>query len=52
MQALIAADRPFDLKVWPGSDHYNACTPYIRRVMWDYFVEHLLGERPPAWPVD
>lgn len=50
VQALIAADKRFDLKVWAGVDHYGGVTPYMRGVMWDYFVEHLLGGRPPRTP--
>ncbi|WP_369211282.1 S9 family peptidase [Streptomyces flavofungini] len=42
IRSLMAADLPFDLKVWPGGDHYSVTTPYTRTVMWDYFVEHLL----------
>ncbi|MFD2467587.1 S9 family peptidase [Amycolatopsis silviterrae] len=43
IRALIEADRPFDLKVWPGGDHYNGTNRYARTVMWDYFTEHLLN---------
>ncbi|THC51787.1 DPP IV N-terminal domain-containing protein [Streptomyces sp. A1499] len=42
IRALIDADRPFDLKIWPGGDHYSTTTPYTRTVIWEYFVEHLL----------
>ncbi|MEU6644583.1 DPP IV N-terminal domain-containing protein [Saccharomonospora sp. NPDC046836] len=48
VRAFMDADRRFDLKIWPGGDHYNVVTPYTRTIMWDYFVEYLLGERPPA----
>lgn len=42
VQAFIEADRRFDLKVWPGGDHYNGTHPYARTTLWEYFVEHLL----------
>ncbi|WP_033296194.1 S9 family peptidase [Amycolatopsis jejuensis] len=48
IRALIAADRPFDLKVWPGGDHYNTTNSYTRTVLWDYFTEHLLNSRGGA----
>ncbi len=48
IDALSHARKRFDLKIWPGVDHYGGTTPYVRALMWDYFVEHLLGEEPPA----
>lgn len=48
IDALKRAHKRFDLKIWPGVDHYSGTTPYMRALMWDYFVEHLLGEQPPA----
>jgi dipeptidyl aminopeptidase/acylaminoacyl peptidase len=45
--ALMRAGKRFDMKLWPGMDHYGTNIPYIRMVTWDYFVEHLLGTSPP-----
>ncbi|MGH3277261.1 MAG: alpha/beta hydrolase family protein, partial [Streptosporangiaceae bacterium] len=47
VDALIRAGKRFDMKLWPGMDHYRAGTPYVTCTVWDYFVEHLLGETPP-----
>ena len=54
VDALVAANRDFDLLVLPNRNHDFAGTwgtwnedPYFTRRRWDYFVEHLLGERPP-----
>ncbi len=47
VRALMQAGKRFDLKIWPGVDHYSGVTPYMRAIMWDYFVEHLLGAQPP-----
>jgi dipeptidyl-peptidase-4 len=46
--ALIAAGKRFDMKMWPNANHYTQSDPYMVRTAWDYFVEHLLGERLPA----
>jgi dipeptidyl-peptidase-4 len=46
--ALIRAGKRFDMKLWPGLDHYRTGTAYATRTIWDYFVEHLLGCMPPA----
>lgn len=45
--ALIKAGKRFDLKIWPGLNHYQL-TPYVQMCWWDHFVRSLLGERPPA----
>ena len=54
VDALIEANRDFDLLVLPNRNHDYAGTwgtwnedPYFTRRRWDYFVEHLMGERPP-----
>ncbi|MCQ3804420.1 MAG: DPP IV N-terminal domain-containing protein [bacterium] len=54
VDALIAANRDFDLLVLPNRNHDFAGTwgtwsedPYFTRRRWDYFVEHLMGEQPP-----
>jgi dipeptidyl aminopeptidase/acylaminoacyl peptidase len=46
--ALIAANRDFDLLVVPNAGHLLMMTSgYAQRRVWDYFVRHLLGEAPP-----
>jgi len=44
---LIEHNKNFDLLVLPNRGHdYMQDTYFIRRV-WDYFIEHLLNEKPP-----
>lgn len=45
---LIKANKDFDLLVMPNRDHDFLRDPYFLRRRWDYFVQHLLGQRPPA----
>ncbi|UHQ24445.1 S9 family peptidase [Lysobacter sp. 5GHs7-4] len=47
--ALIRANRDFDLLYLPNQNHelFRNDAYYTRR-MWDYFVEHLMGAKPPA----
>jgi hypothetical protein len=58
VDALIAADKDFDLLIVPGEQH-GSCTAhhYVTRRVWDYLVRHLLGAEPPEYslqpfPVD
>ena len=44
VDALIKADKDFDLLVIPGSDHGAAESPYGRRRRTDFFVNKLLGK--------
>ena len=44
--ALIKADKDFDLLVMPGVGHGAAGTPYGKRRLQDFFVRHLLGVEP------
>jgi dipeptidyl aminopeptidase/acylaminoacyl peptidase len=45
VDALIKADKRFDLMIVPGQRHtYGEATPYLDRLMWYYFAEHLLGD--------
>ncbi len=44
--ALIKADRDFDLLVIPGAGHGACETPYGQRRRQDFFVRHLLGVEP------
>lgn len=46
--ALIAANRDFDLLIVPGAAHPLEENGYVIRRVWDYFVTNLLGARPPA----
>jgi dipeptidyl-peptidase 4 len=48
VDALIKADKPFDLLVMPGANHSLQFEPYFLRRSWDHLVEHLLGEEPPT----
>jgi dipeptidyl aminopeptidase/acylaminoacyl peptidase len=45
--ALIKANKAFDLLVIPGADHTDG-GPYGQRKRDDFFVHHLLGVEPPA----
>ncbi|MGH7470219.1 MAG: DPP IV N-terminal domain-containing protein [Longimicrobiales bacterium] len=51
--ALVKANKTFDLFVFPGGDHgvgrRGTLAPYGDRKQWDYFVHHLLGVEPPDW---
>ena len=46
VNALVKADKDFDLLVIPGAGHGAAGTPYGKRRQRDYFVRHLLGVEP------
>jgi dipeptidyl aminopeptidase/acylaminoacyl peptidase len=46
VNALIKADKDFDLLVIPGSNHGAAESSYGRRRRADFFVRHLLGSQP------
>jgi dipeptidyl aminopeptidase/acylaminoacyl peptidase len=43
VNALIKADKDFDMLVVPGAGHGAAGTPYAVRRQRDYFVRHLMG---------
>ncbi len=45
--ALIAANKDFDLLMFPNRRHGFGNEPYMMRKRWDYFVQHLLGATPP-----
>ena len=47
VDALIAANKDFDLILLPNRTHGFGNEPYMMRRRWDYFVEHLLGAEPP-----
>jgi dipeptidyl aminopeptidase/acylaminoacyl peptidase len=51
--ALIKANKMFDLLVIPGGEHgagrTNGPVEYGSRKQYDYFVRHLHGVEPPDW---
>lgn len=47
--ALVAADKDFDLVILPNRPHACGADPYVIRRRWDYFVRHLAGQRPPRY---
>ncbi|MDE2921558.1 MAG: DPP IV N-terminal domain-containing protein [Acidobacteriota bacterium] len=47
VDALIQANKPYDLLALPNGDHSAAWDTYTLHRTWDYFVEHLLGAEPP-----
>jgi dipeptidyl aminopeptidase/acylaminoacyl peptidase len=48
VNALIKANKTFDLLVIPGAGHGSGGA-YGDRKRYDFFVQHLLGVTPPAW---
>jgi dipeptidyl aminopeptidase/acylaminoacyl peptidase len=48
VDALIEANKDFDLLLFPNRGHGFGSEPYMMRRRWDYFVRHLLGLDPPA----
>ena len=50
VNALIKADKDFDLLVVPGGGHGIAESPYGTRRRSDFFVRHLLGVEPRQAP--
>jgi dipeptidyl aminopeptidase/acylaminoacyl peptidase len=48
VNALIKANKTFDLLVIPGAGHGEGGA-YGERKRFDFFVQHLLGQAPPAW---
>jgi dienelactone hydrolase len=48
VDALIRANKDFDLLLLPNRRHGFGGEPYMVRRRWDYFVRNLLGAEPPA----
>lgn len=48
VDALIKANKDFDLIILPNRNHGFGNEPYMVRRRWDYFVKYLLGAEPPA----
>ncbi len=51
VDALIAANKDFDLLMLPNRGHGFGNEPYMMRRRWDYFVRHLLGVEPPEYTI-
>ena len=49
VDALIKANKDFDLIILPNRGHGFGSEPYMVRRRWDYFVRHLLGVEPPPY---
>lgn len=47
VNALIKANKSFDLLILPDRTRVIHQEPYVIRRTWDYFVKHLLGVEPP-----
>jgi dipeptidyl aminopeptidase/acylaminoacyl peptidase len=46
VDALIKANKRFDMLIMPGQRHaYGEATPYFNQRLWEFFADHLLGER-------
>ncbi len=47
-EALVQADKPFDMKIFPSQRHgyRGQVSEYFRKLRWNYFIEHLLGKQP------
>ena len=45
--ALIKANKDFDMLIVPNMYHGEGGNPYLVRRRWDYFVRYLLGVTPP-----
>jgi dipeptidyl-peptidase-4 len=50
VNALIKADKDFDMLIVPGGGHGVGETPYASRRRMDFFVRHLLGVEPRSLP--
>lgn len=48
VNALIKANKDFDLLVMPNKAHGLGSDPYYTRRRWNYFVKHLLGADIPS----
>ena len=52
-EALVKADKQFDLLILPGMRHgySDEHRKYFTKTRWNYFVEHLLNEKP-LWDIE
>ncbi|MGH3486434.1 MAG: DPP IV N-terminal domain-containing protein [Actinopolymorphaceae bacterium] len=51
VDALVEANKDFDLLILPNRTHACGGDPYVVRRRWDYFVRHLAGGDPPTYRV-
>ncbi|QIS10012.1 S9 family peptidase [Nocardia arthritidis] len=48
-EALVRADRDFELLIVPGADHFGTgYQHYLNRRRWDFLVRNVMGAEPPA----
>lgn len=47
VDALIEANKDFDMIMFPNRGHGYYSEPYMMRKRWDYFVRHLKNSEPP-----
>ncbi len=47
VDALIEANKDFDMIMFPNRGHGYYSEPYMMRKRWDYFVRHLKNTEPP-----
>ena len=47
VQALIEAEKDFDLLLLPEARHGFGNSRYFMKKRWNYFVQHLQGGEPP-----
>ncbi len=47
VDALVKANKDFDLLILPNRNHSFGLDPYFTRRKWDYFVRNLAGAEPP-----
>jgi dipeptidyl-peptidase 4 len=46
VDALVKANKRFDMLILPGQRHgFGTMQPYFTQRMWDFFADHLLGDR-------
>ncbi|MGC4232244.1 MAG: prolyl oligopeptidase family serine peptidase [Niabella sp.] len=47
-EALVNADKQFDMLIFPSQHHgyTGKAADYFQKRLWNYFVEHLKGEKP------
>jgi dipeptidyl-peptidase-4 len=48
VDALVKANKDFDLVILPNANHMGFLNPYFIRRQWDFFVRNLQGREPPA----
>lgn len=51
VNALIEANKDFDLLIMPNRNHRFMSDPYFIRKTWDYFVRHLMDKEPPEYRI-